>query len=109
MQKISEIFVVFVMSTMVITEMYLFLYMKLFLFHNVKNDCILKCVNYMHIKLKQITEAHKAPAFQSFILCVINNKRMYCCLSIIPIKGLNDILNHEGIVFCKSRFMFYWL
>ena len=53
--------------------------------------------------LKHITDAHQALVFQSSILFVINKKRMHHCLSVIPMKGLNGILNHEGIVFIKIK------
>ena len=53
--------------------------------------------------LKHIADACQALVFRSSILFVINNKRMYCCLSVIPMKGLNCILNHEGIVFSKVK------
>ena len=55
----------------------------------------------MHIMLKDITDARQALVFQNSILFVISNKMMYHCLSVILMKGLNGILNHEGIVFCK--------
>ena len=57
----------------------------------------------MLIILKHRTDACQALVFPSSILFLINNKRLYCYLSVIPMKGLNSILNHEGNVFCKIK------
>ena len=61
----------------------------------------------MHIMLNHITDACQGLVFQSSILFVVNNKRMYHYLSLIPMKGLNGILNHKGKFSAKSRIMMH--